>query len=742
MTGLEKFSKSIGSKLQGFGKSIGKVGDSLTNKITKPAVIAGTAVAGITIGKGLQRLVGIDTARAKLVGLGHDAKGVEAILESALDSVRGTSYGLEEAATTAANAVAAGIIPGKELTRYLSLTGDAAAIAGAEMGEMGSILNKVSTSNKAYNGELQQLSDRGLPIYQWLAEEANTTADAIFEMASNGEISSKMLMDSIENNIGGAAKKMGEESFTAGLANMWAAVGRLGASFLDAGGKGGGFFSTLRPLISDFTGTLDTTGDMAEKAGVKFGEMCTAFLDKIKEVKAWYDDLSPTIQDIINKTILWGSIGLIAIGPILKIISPIMQVLGFLATSIIPKVIGAFKMLGPAIAFLTSPIGIIIGLVALLVAGFIYLWNTSEAFRDIIISVFEAVKEVVMIAVGAIVDFVMEVWGGIVAWWQENNEAILTVTTAVWGFITSAIEIALDVIMAVFQFVWPFVQALIVDTWNAIKNTIQGAIDVILNIISLFANLFTGNWSGVWDSVKGILSGAVQALWGLVNLWFIGKILKVGKTFFNLFKGVFTSGWNFIKGIFSRTISSISGNRSKGFNTIKNTATNIFNSVKNAMTKPITAARDLIKGALDKIKGFFSGLSLKFPKIKMPKLPKFSLSGKFSLMPPSVPKLSIKWNALGGIMNKPTIFGAVGNTLMGGGEAGPEAILPLNSKVLGGIGKGIASTMDIRNTQSESQKVKQPINIYIRNEGDLEYIRSHVNHSNAVDQEVNIIGGV
>ncbi|MGY3718860.1 tape measure protein, partial [Sutcliffiella cohnii] len=177
---------------------------------------------------------------------------------------------------------------GEKLTRYLSLTGDAAAIAGSSLGEMGSIFNKVQTSNKAYNGELQQLSDRGLPIYQWLADEAGVAADAVFDMASKGEISSEMLMKAIEKNIGGAAQKMGEESFTAGVANMWAAVGRLGASFLDAGGKGGGFFSQLKPLIGDFTKRIDTMGDFAEKAGVKFGEFFTGFIDKAKSVKAMY----------------------------------------------------------------------------------------------------------------------------------------------------------------------------------------------------------------------------------------------------------------------------------------------------------------------------------------------------------------------------------------------------------------------------------------------------------------------
>lgn len=713
MTGLEKFSKNIGTKIQGFGKSIGRIGDQLTNKITKPALIAGAAVGGITLAKGFQRLVGIDTARAKLSALGHDAKSVDGIMVSALDSVKGTSYGLEEAATAAASAVAAGIEPGKDLTRYLSLATDVAAIAGTEFNEMADIFGKVQTSGKLSRLELDMLTSRGVPMLEYLEEATGKSGDALQKMISNGAIDSEIFLKAVETNIGGAAKVMGEKSFTAGIANMWAAVGRLGASFLDAGGKGGGFFSTIKPMIADFTDNIDKMGDIAERSGVKFGEMFTSFIEKIQEVKAWYDDLSPTIQSIINKTMLWGSIGLVAIGPILKMVAPIVQLFGFLASSIIPIVIGAFKLLGPVISFLVGPVGLIITAIALLTAGFIYLYNTSETFRDIIHSVFEAVQTVIMEVIGVVTEFIMEVWGGIVEWWQENNEAILMVTEAIWSFITSAIEIALDVIMAVFSFVWPFVQMLIVDTWNAIKNTIQGGIDVILNIISLFANLFTGNWSGVWDSAKGILSGAVQALWGLVNLWFIGKILKVGKTFFNLFKGVFTSGWNFIKSLFSRTISSISGNVTRGFNAIKNTATTIFNAVKNAMTRPIISARDTIKKVIDRIKGFFSGLKLKFPKISMPKLPRFSLTGKFSLMPPSVPKVGIKWNADGGVFSRPTIFNTSNAGMQGVGEAGPEAILPLNSRVLGGIGQGIARTMNVNETR------ESPPNTGTINRGDI-----------------------
>src|SRR5690625_3841326 len=250
-----KFSKELGKgkkepgsfterNEENFG-AFKKVGSQLTKGITVPAVAAASALTGITLVKGFQRLTGIDTAQAKLKGLGHDAESVELIMESALDSVRGTAYGMDEAVTTAASAVAAGIDPGKELTRYLTLTGDAAAIAGESMANMGSIINKVQTANRAYTGDLNMLSDRGIPIYQWLAEEAGTSAEAVRDMASEGEVSSEMFLKAIEDNIGGAAKTMGEESFTAGIANIGAALSRLGANFLDAGGEGKGFFSAI-----------------------------------------------------------------------------------------------------------------------------------------------------------------------------------------------------------------------------------------------------------------------------------------------------------------------------------------------------------------------------------------------------------------------------------------------------------------------------------------------------------------
>ena len=123
-----------------------------------------------------------------------------------------------------------------------------------------------------------------------------------------------------------------------------------------------------------------------------------------------------------------------------------------------------------------------------------------------------------------------------------------------------------------------------------------------------------------------------------------------------------------------------------GFNKVKE---NIINPIKNAkdnaiqtfenlrtgITNKLNAARDKVKEIIDKIKGFFK-FEWSLPKLKMPH---FSVSGKFSLDPPSIPKFSVDWYAQGGVFDKPTLF-PYGNGAIGGlGEAGAEAIVPLEN---------------------------------------------------------------
>lgn len=228
--------KAMGSKLSSGLASTFKVGAAATM-----ATAGGVAAAAFT--KGFGRLTAIDDAQGKLKALGHDTAGVATIMESALASVKGTSYGLGDAAGIAASAVAAGIEPGKELTRYLGLTADAAAIAGTSLSEMGQIINKVQTSGTAYTMEITQLADRGLPIWQWLAKEMGVAQSEMKDLVSEGKIDSATYLAAIEKNIGGAATAA--TTVRSAYENMNAALGRVGAA-------------ALEPTFNRLTGWLQT----------------------------------------------------------------------------------------------------------------------------------------------------------------------------------------------------------------------------------------------------------------------------------------------------------------------------------------------------------------------------------------------------------------------------------------------------------------------------------------------------
>lgn len=350
-TGINKSISGIASGMSSTLSSVGKMassaGASLTKYITKPALAAGTALAGIALKKGWDRLIGIDTARAKLQGLGHDAGTVDTIMENALEAVRGTAFGMAEAATTAASAVAAGIEPGKELTGYLKLVGDAAAIAGTGMDEMGSIFNKVTTSGIAQTDELQQIADRGIPIWSLLSETLGISQEEVKKWASEGKISAEIFQEAMEKGVGGAAAIIGANSFSAALANIGASIGRIGANFLDAGGEAGGFFSQVKPLLAELNEWLGTVEDQAAKLGVKLGKVFKGFLKQIKEWKKQWDSLGKETQGSIKK--MAGSVAALAvvIGPVLKVIGTIAKT-GGKATKAVNAIGGSLTKLGLA----------------------------------------------------------------------------------------------------------------------------------------------------------------------------------------------------------------------------------------------------------------------------------------------------------------------------------------------------------------------------------------------------------
>lgn len=278
--------RAVGGKIESIGAGTQRVGQALTNNVTRPAagaakaaVAVATGLGTITAVKGMDRLVAIDSARKKLEGLGHSAKTVDEVMANATASVKGTAFGLGDAVTAAASAVASGVKPGKDLTRTLTVIGDTATIAGASFTDTAAIFNSVLARGKLQGDDMLQLTSRGVPVLKALEKQTGKTGDELQDMISKGQISFEVFQKAMEDTCGGAALKSGE-MFTGTVSNMWAAVGRLGASFLDAGGNGNGFFTQLIPLIGDATSLISDAESVAAKWGDVFGRSFKVVIDK------------------------------------------------------------------------------------------------------------------------------------------------------------------------------------------------------------------------------------------------------------------------------------------------------------------------------------------------------------------------------------------------------------------------------------------------------------------------------
>lgn len=192
-----------------------------------------TVVGGIgyAMTKGFQRIATIDEAKGKLKALGRTADEVDSIMNSAMESVKGTAFALDQAATVAAAAIGAGIKPGQDLTKYLKEIADAAAITGTSMEQMGGIFNAVTTNQVAMTGDLSAIADQGIPIFEKLAEHYKVSTAELTKMVESGKVDAATFRQVLASQIGGAALKMGD-TINGSIANVQASVSRFGASLV------------------------------------------------------------------------------------------------------------------------------------------------------------------------------------------------------------------------------------------------------------------------------------------------------------------------------------------------------------------------------------------------------------------------------------------------------------------------------------------------------------------------------
>lgn len=289
---------------------------------------------------------------------------------------------------------------------------------------------------------------------------------------------------------------------------------------------------------------------------------------------------------------------------------------------------------------------------------FRFIW---ENCKDTVLSIWETIKSVIGEKIDAVKEKITTVTTAISNVASAAWNAISSTASSLWEGIKDTIGSKIDAakekvstatsaITSVASSAWSSVSSTASSLWNTISSTVSSKISAASSAVSSATSTITSVASSAWSSV----SSTASSQWESIRSTISSKLSSAKSTVSNLMSGI------------TSTMSS-------GLSSALSTVSGKFSSIYSTISSKMSAARDAVGNAISALKSKFN-FSWSLPHLKLPHV---SISGSFSINPPSVPHFGISWYKDGGILTRPTIFGAAGNNLLAGGEAGAEAVVPL-----------------------------------------------------------------
>ena len=656
------------------------------------------------------------------------------------ESIRGTNALMEGfglSATEASDLLTAGMQRGLNYTDEL---GDNLSEYSVRWGEAGMSaseyfsLLEAGTSNGAYNLDkvgdylnefLTALSDGRME--ESIGSFSEGTQE-VFENFKNGSATAEDMLQAVLGDL----TQMPNEYDKAALAStLWSSLGEDNAM----------------GMIESLAGVQDSFGDVAGAAqqaqeaasdsfAVKSQEAMRELQGSIEPLGEPLLNIATNVAGVVKSFSEWfagigegGQTAVLAIAAIVAAIGPVLSTVGTII-SVVPQIGAAFSAVGKAG---TAALGLIaahpvIAAIAAIIAAVVLLWNNCEEFRDAVTAVWDAVCAAFQVAVGvaggvaeSIGAFFSELGATLAGVW----DGICNVVQVAVMLLAEILNLAIETLLIPWNFVWENFGGVITAAWDLICGAVGTYIQSVSDVISAALEVI----QGVWDTVWGAVSSTASSVWGAITSAIGAAIDAISSTISavlsaiqavwdSIWGAVSTTAsnvWNGISSTISGIVNSIRDTISSVFNAARDTVAGIWNSIKSAIETPINSARDTVRNVIDSIKGFFN-FSWSLPHLKLPHL---SISGGFSINPPSVPHFGIDWYAKGGVFNGPSVIGV--------GEAGPEGVVPFNERGARPLAEGIAKLLDGKGGAAHGD-TNVTINLYatVREEADIEKISRQI----------------
>ena len=318
-------------------------------------------------------------------------------------------------------------------------------------------------------------------------------------------------------------------------------------------------------------------------------------------------------------------------------------------------------------------------------------WNAIVSFFSGILS---GIYSSVTGTMTEIHDTFTNIWDSITGFLSGAWETIKNIVTVGIMAVKEIISAAFQIITLPFRFIWENCKDTVLSIWETIKSVIGEKIDAvkekittvttaISNVASAAWNAISSTASSLWSTISSTVSSKISAASSAVSSA-TSTITSVASSAWSSVSSTASSQWESIRSTISSKLSSakstvsslmsgITSTMSSGLSSALSTVSGKFSSIYSTISSKMSAARDAVGNAISALKSKFN-FSWSLPHLKLPHV---SISGSFSINPPSVPHFGISWYKDGGILTRPTIFGAAGNNLLAGGEAGAEAVVPL-----------------------------------------------------------------